>query len=380
MTRRRAPTALLLLLLALPLAGCGKPFLNLGAGLPPVPAESVETDLFLIGDAGHPAPDGEPVLEALGRKVAQVPGRAFVVFLGDNVYPAGLPEEGDPGRETAEWILREQMEPLLATGTPGIFLPGNHDWGGMTGRGWEAVIRQARFVEAHGEGLIDYAPDGGCPGPDVRDLGEHLRLIVVDTHWWIHEGPKPRFESECPVDTEEGLVDALRTALREAWLAHRQAIVVAHHPVASGGRHGGYFDWPSYLFPVVPWARLGGYFAQQDVTGEEYTDMRFSLARAFAEHPPLVYAAGHEHNLQVLHRGPARYLLVSGGGIYGHTTPVRAITGTQYANAASGFMRLTALRDGRIRLGVYVVDAEGEAREDFSTWLTWGEPEETERR
>jgi hypothetical protein len=114
---------------------------------------------------------------------------------------------------------------------------------------------------------------------------------------------------------------------------------------------------------------MGGYFANQDVSGTEYRRMTTALSGAFAENTPLVYAAGHEHNLQVLKRDPARYLLVSGAGIYGHTTAVRAITGSQYARRASGFMRITFLNDGRARLAVLVVDAAGKATEDFSMWL-----------
>jgi len=163
-------------------------------------------------------------------------------------------------------------------------------------------------------------------------------------------------------------VDSLRTVLAGA--EGRAPVVVAHHPLVSGGEHGGYFDWPTYLFPFHPWARITGVFAPQDVTGRDYTDMRQSLARAFAQNPPLVYAAGHEHNLQVFRRGPSKYQLVSGGGIYGHTTGVRVITGHLYARRASGYMILTFLHDGRIRLSVRSVNAAGESSEDFSMWVT----------
>ncbi len=145
-------------------------------------------------------------------------------------------------------------------------------------------------------------------------------------------------------------------------------MVVGHHPLVSGGEHGGYFDWPTY-FQLHPVVRIGGVFARQDVTGEEYTRLRVYMQSAFQVNPPLIYAAGHEHNLQVFRRAPARYQVVSGAGIYGHTTAVRAITGTQYARRASGFQRVTFLKDGRVRLGVLVVDANGRMREDFSTFL-----------
>ena len=34
-------------------------------------------------------------------------------------------------------------------------------------------------------------PKGGCPGPEVVDLGPHLRLIVLDSEWWVHNDVKP---------------------------------------------------------------------------------------------------------------------------------------------------------------------------------------------
>jgi len=45
------------------------------------------------------------------------------------------------------------------------------------------------------------------------------------------------------------------------------------------------------------------------------------LEGAFAEAAPLVYAAGHEHNLQVVKRAAPTYLLVSGAGAHRHLTP-----------------------------------------------------------
>lgn len=362
----RAALAAALLVSALP--ACGRSAYNLGRLAAPAPADSVALTLVLIGDAGLPDPEGEPVLDALRRDLAADPTRTLVVFLGDNVYPHGIPDEDAPDRAEAERILRGQMAPLLETGTRGIFVPGNHDWDAGSPAGWTYVVRQAQWVAANGRGLVEVQPEGGCPGPVVRDVAGVLRLIVLDTQWWLHGGPKPEGpDSRCGAKTQEAVVDSLRVVLASA--GQLRTVVVSHHPMVSGGEHGGYFDWPTYLFPFHPWARIGGVFATQDVSGAEYRNMRTQLDRALAISPPLVFAAGHEHNLQVLRRSPARYLVVSGGGIYGHTTPVRAITGTRYVRRASGYVRLTFTVNGRVRLGVIVVDAEGNAVEDYSEWI-----------
>ncbi|HYJ80107.1 MAG TPA: metallophosphoesterase [Longimicrobiaceae bacterium] len=369
---RRMGTALLVGAAALLPSACIRSLLNVGKVIEGVAADSVALNVVLIGDAGLPAPGGEPVMQALRREIAGNPQRTIVVYLGDNIYPRGMVDSTETERRENERILDAQLAPLLETGTRGIFVPGNHDWAAGAPQGWQAMRRQAAYVGARGGDLVRVVPQGGCPGPVVLDFDDYLRLIVLDTQWWLHgEGPalKPYGRtSPCRSRTEEDVVDSLRVDLATA--GTRRTVVVAHHPLVSGGEHGGYFDWPTYLFPLHPVARLGGIFARQDVSGREYRNMARHLERAFAAAPPLVYASGHEHNLQVFQeRSIARHLLVSGGGIYNHTTPVRAITGSQYTRRAAGYMTLTFLYDGRVRLSVHVVDAAGQSTEDYSAWL-----------
>ena len=347
-------------------AGCGSRVAGVGRTVGPIPTDSVALNLVLIGDAGLPNPAGEPMMRALQNEIAAAPDKSFVIFLGDNLYPVGLADTlTEAGREGLR-ILRAQMQPLRDTGTRGLFVPGNHDWAQGAPEGWENIVRQERFINTEGAGLFGMEPRDGCPGPVVVDLGLLVRVIAIDSHWWLHPSTKGG-PGRCNPGTEDGVVDSIRIALATA--GDRRTIVVAHHPIVSGGQHGGYFDWPTYLFPFHPWARTAGLFARQDVTGREYRHMSASLARAFVVDTPTVYAAGHEHSLQVFRRDPAKYLLVSGAGIYGHTTPTRRITGIRYIREASGYQRITFLDDGRARLSVMVVDAQGNAREDFSLWL-----------
>jgi hypothetical protein len=68
----------------------------------PLAADSIAADLWLIGDAGLPNPAGEPVLRALTAEIRRAePGLALVVFLGDNIYPNGLPDSRARGRRVS---------------------------------------------------------------------------------------------------------------------------------------------------------------------------------------------------------------------------------------------------------------------------------------
>lgn len=355
----------------------------------PAPASSPEITLFLIGDAGAPR-SPEPVLTALTREASQNPNQSVIVFLGDNVYPRGLPPPEDKERQEAQRRLDGQIQAVIASHARTIFIPGNHDWDGEGPNGWAAVRRQEEYIVARGGTRISYLPRDGCPGPEiVDDVSERLRLIILDTQWWLHTGPKPVDPtSTCAADSPKEIVEALRRALETE--GDRLALIMAHHPLESGGPHGGYFDLRSHLFPLrdlhrwlwLPLPGIGSAYplarkwgkTPQDVSGTANRRMRAALTEAFADRPPLIWASGHDHTLQVLKRKGLPLLLVSGAGIYGHTSPVRRLDSTLFSSEASGFMRLDFMSDGRIRLGVRAVDAQGTASEPYWSWVQPSSP------
>ena len=96
----------------------------------------------------------------------------------------------------------------------------------------------------------------------------------------------------------------------------RHVVVIAHHPLVSGGPHGGYFGWQDHVFPLrnlkswlwIPLPLIGSAYpiaraegiSSQDIPSRAYTRMRVALDSAFAGAPPLIYAGGHDHTLQVI--------------------------------------------------------------------------------
>ena len=419
--------------------GCGGGLLPPSAEpVEPADLAAIESTIFLIGDAGNPAPE-EPVLIALKRQVTEGQGERVVVFLGDNVYPRGLPVEGAPDRSEAERRLMDQIEVATETSTKTYFVPGNHDWTYMGPTGWDGIKRQGDFIEARGGGFAQLLPRNGCPGPEVVDVGRRARIILVDTQWWVHEFAKPRDSTaQCATWTEKQVLDSMLGALRSAaredsarqalpevkdsvaevtdsakkeapaeavrdsleeakeavtdsmeqardTMVNRYVVVAGHHPIESGGQHGGYFGWQRHLFPlrrlaswlwiplpgigsIEPIARREG-GTNQDLAGPLYTRMRRGFEEVFNEVEPLVYAAGHDHDMQVLKGENAKTVLVSGAGIFGHVSPVDFRPNTRWAAATSGFMRLDFLRDGKVRLGVISVNVLGETDEVFSMYL-----------
>jgi len=333
------------------------------ATAPPAPAGSpeIETTLFLIGDAGAPDPRvvGAP-LDSIRAQAAAAPERSIIVFLGDNVYPGGIPDEGRAEYMDALRRLDAQILSVPA-GARGIFIPGNHDWGNEGPDGLYSIRWQGALIAGRARGRdVVMLPRDGCPGPVSVDAGR-LRLVLLDTQWWLHEYIVRDSASACATGLPGGVTDSLRRALvpdRPGFVA----VVAGHHPLITGGEHGGYCGFAG------PYRRLGP--RPQDILSRANRAMRDSIEAAFEPNPPLVYAAGHEHNLQVLGGRNARYLLVSGAGAYEKRSCVVWLRESVFvAQSRTGFMRLDVIRGGGVRLQVHVYDRAGRGGVAYTRWL-----------
>ena len=74
-----------------------------------------------------------------------------------------------------------------------------------------------------------------------------------DTQRWLQGEDKPT--DTCP----EGSPDAVIRKLTQILVTDLAVIVTAHHPLATHGRHGGFFEWQAHLFPLTHVASGCGY-------------------------------------------------------------------------------------------------------------------------
>ena len=158
------------------------------AGLAQV--DSVKKRIVLVGDAGALIKGQASVLESIRKKI-KLDKNTVVVFLGDNLYDAGLPSETYYRYSDIKAALDSQINLLRGTAAKGYMIPGNHDWENGGARGYEAITRQQNYVDQFGEGKIEFYPKGGCPGPVEVAIGDDVVLVMMDSQWWIHPNDKP---------------------------------------------------------------------------------------------------------------------------------------------------------------------------------------------
>jgi hypothetical protein len=312
-----------------PFVAAGLETLTPAPGLPDAGGSLVRR-VLLIGDAGD-SRENQPTLDALGHWGDAHQERTTVLFLGDNLYPSGL-HDGD--RERGEAVLLSQID---ATRADRVFTPGNHDWG-IPSFSAARLMEEQRFIDAQpGAELL---PKQGCPGPATRvlapagELRKGLAVVLLDFQWWLLP---PEERPDCGGLDEDAAVAQLGAALRE--LEDHWVIVGAHHPLTTGGPHGGlsYGGIADVFIGMIGWF-MGGL---QNTYEPAYANAIAKISGALATAQPLLFAGGHDHNLQLLRGGPAsRYEIVSGAGSVKKVSTVTHIDQTLFAHAHPGFIAI----------------------------------------
>lgn len=245
----------------------------------------------VLGDWGKGNVGQRAVARELGR-AAEVSEARFVVSVGDNFYPHGVSGVDDP-----HW--RDEFEGVYTA--PALYVPwhpvlGNHDYRGrpdaqiaysQTSSRWQFPAPYYKHSER-----IDAQTTADFFYLDTTPLERAVR--------WPH--------TLWPFANEQ-----------YAWLARELAashatwkIVVGHHPVVSGGSHGGAPALAEKLQPLLE------------------------------RHGVAAYICGHDHALEHIVVHDVNYFVVGAGA---EATKVHPIEGTRAAFAELGFMTARVERD-----------------------------------
>ncbi len=315
--------------------------------------------VYLLGDIGRTdvARADDRVLDALTHQIDSTHERSSVVFLGDNLYCCGLPDSGHVSRSKSERRLSEILEAVRHVGHKIVFVPGNHDWNNSRPGGLQAVKRQARWVESYfaDDKKVKFAPKPGYSGPAKIKLTDDVRLIAVDTEWWLTDHEKAFGDGEdFSVDVAQDLFFELDRTIREN--AKKDLLVVGHHPIFSYGMHAGYHPSSRHFKPpilgslFILYARTAA-FSRQDLLHPKYKKMRNAFSSIFSRHENLIYASGHDHSLQHIEVGPshaANHYVVSGSG--SQTSHVSRRAGAAFAEDRKGYATVDYFDNGDIVL------------------------------
>ena len=141
--------------------------------------DSVDQRIVLLGDAGALVDGKTPVLTAVKRLVP-LKKNTTVIFLGDNIYSHGLPDDAYKTYTQFRSVLDTQIALINGTEAKAYMIPGNHDWNNGRANGYQAILREVRYVY--------YQSEGWLPGPGGPPCGQQYSpdadgYTVVAAQW-----------------------------------------------------------------------------------------------------------------------------------------------------------------------------------------------------
>ncbi|GAA4805115.1 metallophosphoesterase [Litoribaculum gwangyangense] len=315
------------------------------------PNKEIDKTFYLVGDAGLSPMGG--MSEALIAFHKYLGGKDtkgdYIIFLGDNIYPAGLPIKDHKNRESAENALLAQAKAVENFRGKTIFIPGNHEWyaGGLKG-----VKREEKFIEDL-LGKNTFQPENGCPMESI-DVSETIQLIVIDTEWYLEDwNDHPTINDECEIKTRERFFIELEGELKKA--QNKTTVFAMHHPMLTNGLHGGKYALSKHIFPFqqkIPLPTLGSFITQlrtqggvsiQDRYNERYHELMSRLETMTLDADNVVFVSGHEHTLQYVEKQGIKQI-VSGSGA--KQSPVELSDTGLFSYGKQGFAELTIFKDG----------------------------------
>jgi hypothetical protein len=347
--------------------------------------DSVKHRIFLIGDAGNYFNNTHPVVEWLKKNVDWNDPHNTVVYLGDNVYPHGLPSQGDPSYAYSKAVIDAQIDLVKGKKAKAYFVMGNHDWANGKIGGWEQAINQEDYINGQLLNNVQALPTNGCPGPEVVELDTMVALTLIDSQWFLHTHDKPGPGSNCVSKT----YDEFTTELGEIMQTHPNHLVVVamHHPIHTHGVHGGAtYNIRHHVFPLteavpnlwIPLPIIGsiypiarGIFGNiQDANHPLYRTMANTVQDVIEKHRNVIAVAGHDHSLQLLLHD-SLHQIVSGSGY--ELSRVQSSSHNKdliYSDVSNfGFVSVEVTKSGKVTSKFYNINAKDYSTPNFSREL-----------
>ncbi len=344
---------------------------------------------FLVGDAGrfdNKDYQINNVLESLKKELKKSTEETSLVFLGDNVYPNGLPSEDNKTRSSKEDILAAQLDLARYVNGDTYFIAGNHDWKSGNKKGLKAIIRQEEYIESffskNFPHKVKMYPGNGCGDPKVKKVNKDLYFVFIDSQWWLQNwDSEKKMNKGCDIKSRNDFL----TRIEEIFIEHKndQIVVFMHHPIYSNGIHGGYFSFADHLFPLhreknlwIPVPVIGSMYpilrtaigSVQDLNNTLYIEFSQGINQIANDlDVDVIFASGHDHSLQYFDKDNVKQIISGSGSRHSFSL---AGGEADFSREARGFVKLLFYEDMEAWAEFYTVpENTSTAKLEFRTQI-----------
>lgn len=309
-----------------------------------------EFQIFLVGDAGNAdEAQSQQTLHFLKSKIDSADKNSALIFLGDNIYPLGMPPEDSKDYPLAKEKLENQL--LITKDFKGktFVIPGNHDWY----YGLKGLQAQEEFVKKYLNDKKSFLPRKSCPIDDIN-LTDNIKLITIDSEWSLVDWEKyPGINKDCDIKTRDDFFSELKDLINKN--QDKQIIIAMHHPMVNSGVHGGFNSFKSHIYPLrstfplpifasfINILRNSSGASIEDINNKHYADFSNTIKSMVQDKENIIFVSGHDHNLQY-HSEKNLRQIISGAG--SKTDPATITAATDFSYGGSGFAVLNIRENG----------------------------------
>ena len=326
--------------------------------------KKIAKSFYLLGDGGYALPGGTSEgLLAFKTYLDSVKQYGnYTIFLGDNIYPDGMEEEGNPGRETGEYRIDAQLDAVENYDGKVIFIPGNHDW---YNEGVAGLKREQEYIETQLEDENIFYPEPGCPFVSM-EISDKIQLLILDSQWYLTNWDNhPTINDNCEIKTREALFLEVESELKKN--QNKMVVFALHHPLYTNGVHGGSYDFNQHLYPsqkkipvpilgsLVMLVRTSGGISIQDTQNERYKELVNRLETISKRWGSVIFVSGHEHSLQYNVSDGVKQIVSGSGSKASYVNLSR--TGL-FAHEGQGFAVLDIFEDGSTWASFYGAESQ----------------------
>ncbi|MFK7807935.1 MAG: metallophosphoesterase [Saprospiraceae bacterium] len=308
-------------------------------------------NLYLLSNL-ESLPADAPELQAIETQIKKDNTPFTILINGDFVDKNGLgekPEEEDINK------LDRLIEMVGDQGRV-IFVPGDREWDNGGKRGLKKVKALEKYLESKlGKGKVLF-PQKGCLGPAIIDIGKHLRIVAINTQWFVEEHIGPEEE-----DADCGLLNAtefwfeMEDALGDS--ENKNVVVAGHHPVISYGQYAGYKLGRQHFLPPIAGSFIAAYRqsvgTKKDLNQKNLKAYSSRMMHMTQRFQGAIFVSGHEYDNQVLYKNNTYHI---NSGAVAEGRPVARGKETLYRHSQPAFSRLHFSEDGEVLLEVFEIN------------------------
>jgi hypothetical protein len=259
---------------------------------------AVDFQVYLLGNL---ADDNFQQNEAYDNYINQIDWEnenSAILFLGDDIFTESVsitPELKDYANTSHKRLLNQ----LKSYKGKVFFIPGisrnNTPELGM--------INDSMMEEFIIENFLDrgdiYIPDNGCPGPEAKNLSDQVKLVVLDSEWWLEKHDQTN--NDCRNQNKFQIIQELKEILDKN--DDKYVILAFHHPIIKTDKYFGHVRMGKSFVPLPLLGSIKPFFRatfgnSQNISHPHYEHFRNEIIGAIREYKNVIVCSAHENDLQ----------------------------------------------------------------------------------